>query len=108
MKKIPNYIIAILGIIISLYSSWYWIWWESWMHFPGGHLTEYDQFFIKWLFLPFESISGLFLLLFAISLFRYKKAKNTKRFLLFYILILLVILIIDEVFYLNLEHGQGG
>lgn len=78
------------------------------MHFPGGRLTEYDQFFIKWLFLPFLSINILFFLLFTVSLFRYRKAKRINNLLIYYIVVLIILFVINKVFYVNLEHGQGG
>ncbi len=103
-KTIENKI-ALFGLFITIIIGLLFYYEQSMIGFPDGHLTEYDRFYIKVLYPIFFYSNILFLVVFILSLFVEKKSR---QILFLYIGIIIIYLIVNYYFSLNLENGQGG
>lgn len=98
-------ITSILGLSLTLVMGGFCFYEYKALGFPDGHLSEYDRF-LKSIMCPlFFSINILFLIGFLWSLI--KGIKNY-RFLVLYLIFIVLFSLITWYFAINLESGQGG
>ncbi|MFI8606274.1 hypothetical protein ACIGCP_17535 [Cellulophaga baltica] len=103
-KKV-NTRIAVLGLIITIILGFLYHLDQSMIGFPDGHLTEYDRFYKKVLYPIFFFLNTIFFIAFILSVFVKTKPK---QILVLYFILMVIYLVINNYFSLNLENGQGS